>query len=254
MAHIIEQLDKELKSWIKLDTKEEQASLAKHLMAMRNYDGGEVLIGFDNKTSSSISPPDWLDDIQSYYSQDKIQLIASNHANPRFEVTVAYKDNSYVIIQISGGIEQPTYSTKEIKDSKQKFILKKDSLYTRTLDSNGTASSSEANHKDIAEITKKCERNKAKIYGDNTKWGSVVLELQSTPVILKSKNLTSVTDNGTGDFTLTFADELPRHFVHDVKFRDRKVNYKIESIKGHSLNLKFEEEPPFVLIEILSNF
>ncbi len=254
MTYVVEQLDKELKSWIKLDTKEEKAKLAKHLLAMRNYDGGEVLIGIDDKTTSPISPPDWLNDIQAYYSQDTIQRIVSNHANPNFEVTVIHKDSSYVTIRINGGIEAPTYSKIDVKDSNQKSILRKNSLYTRTLNSNGTASSSEANHEDIAKIMERCERNKARKYEDKTKWGFVALEVQSVATILKSKNLIGVTDGGTGDFTLHFADELPKHFVHDVKFQGKKVNYEITSNSSGSLRLKFDEDPSFVLIEILSNF
>src|SRR5438046_486981 len=84
-----ETLAVELKSWIEPQTLEGIAKIASACMAMRNNNGGFLVIGFDDKTCE----PDLSNvpsNVREKFHADIIQRIVSKYAFRRFDVDVRF--------------------------------------------------------------------------------------------------------------------------------------------------------------------
>jgi hypothetical protein len=82
-----EDLDKEIKGWLNLDQEDDKANLAQAIIALANYGGGYVLIGFAREGQNWIPadprPPD-----SDRYTQDMINGIVEAYADPPFHCGV----------------------------------------------------------------------------------------------------------------------------------------------------------------------
>ena len=138
-----ESLSMEVKRWLDLNSHEHTAILVKTLLALRNNDGGHLIIGFqdDMKPDSDNHPKD----VEQDYSSDVIQTIVSKYSSEAFEVQTqypVYQTKMYVVIYVPGGLTTPVFSNNKVTALKPLGKIEANKLYCRNL-SNGTFSTQE---------------------------------------------------------------------------------------------------------------
>ena len=103
-----ESLNTEFKPWFPLSEDSGKATLAKACMALRNADGGFLVIGMNNDGS-----PDnrtHVSDVRTVFHHDAVQGIVSKYASDLFEITVhftSFEGMERVIIEVPAGIRTP---------------------------------------------------------------------------------------------------------------------------------------------------
>lgn len=84
-----EALSVELKRWIDPTSAEGKAKIIKACFALRNRNGGYLVVGFDDKTHQPDKGNEPAD-IRSAFHPDTIQGLLSNYASEAFEIAVAF--------------------------------------------------------------------------------------------------------------------------------------------------------------------
>jgi hypothetical protein len=79
-ANPSESLALEIKTWIDPNSPEGRAKIVKSCIALRNFDGGLLLIGFNNDTGAP-EVNTVLQDVKASYHMDKIQAMVTKHAS-----------------------------------------------------------------------------------------------------------------------------------------------------------------------------
>lgn len=156
-----EALNIELKNWIDPETDEGKSKIVKAVIAMRNNNGGYIVIGFDNETLQPDNE-NMLEDIKEKYHFDKIQAMVSKYCSQQFEVKVDFVERDSVdfpIITIPSGVETPVVTKSALVKGDNQFI-KESKVYIRTLNANNTPSTTEATWKDWDRIVKTCFDNR----------------------------------------------------------------------------------------------
>ena len=82
-----EDLGTEFKSWLDLSQKEDAANLAKAILALANYGGGHVVLGFLEHSGEWLPAEDRPSDL-SGYDQDRVNGIVHHYADPPFQCDV----------------------------------------------------------------------------------------------------------------------------------------------------------------------
>jgi predicted HTH transcriptional regulator len=134
-----ETLDTELKGWLNLSEPREAALFAKTCLALRNNDGGRIILGIDDSSCNSI-PTDEPIDLSNAFHVDKINEVVGRFAIPKFEVRVNLKLYQGIVhpeIVIPTGIQNPVISRTGFEKE-----LRQNAVYVRTI-SNGRPSSCE---------------------------------------------------------------------------------------------------------------
>lgn len=118
-----ETLDIEVKRWIDLSRKDDQAILAKAAIALANHGGGYIVLGFEELRDGTFGvhrpyPPS-LDG----FSQDQIARIISTYAEPPFQVEVFHQARQadgavHPIVKVPGGHRTPIMAKKGSPDQK----------------------------------------------------------------------------------------------------------------------------------------
>ena len=107
-----EDLDREYKSWLDLQNKENKGTLAKAAIAMVNYGGGFIIIGFKHPDLISYECPKDITPI----TQDLVNSVISAYADPGFHCTVqnirTRAGISHVVISTPATLTQPVISKK----------------------------------------------------------------------------------------------------------------------------------------------
>jgi predicted HTH transcriptional regulator len=137
----------EIKTWFDPKSPEGVAKIVKACLAMRNSDGGRVLIGFHNETCE----PDTAarpDKVREVYANDSIQKLIKEFASLEFDVAVRFvarSDDSleYPIICVPSGVKTPVAARKSLilqkRTSKgEEVLVKIHAVYTRSLNANHT--------------------------------------------------------------------------------------------------------------------
>ena len=151
----------EVKRWIDPANPKNQAKIIKCLHALRNFNGGYLVIGFDDKTGkpdTSNIPNNVRDD----YHQDKIQKLVSEYSSDPFAVDVQYperENQEFVVIEVSSGVEAPVAVKKDIVDSENMKLVSCNDVYFRTLSANHTVSSARVPYKDWPDVMEICFNN-----------------------------------------------------------------------------------------------
>jgi hypothetical protein len=156
-----ETLTVELKAWIDPSVPVGQAKIVRAVLALRNRNGGYLLIGFDDKTWT----PDIghePSDVRAAFHQDAVQGLISRYASETFEVLVGFgvRDGiEYPVIVIPPGVNTLVAAKRNLNDN-NKTLIRMGAVYFRTLNSNGTASTAEARPEDWREIFEICFDNR----------------------------------------------------------------------------------------------
>jgi hypothetical protein len=157
-----ESLNVEIKSWIDPDEPEGIAKIVKAAFAIRNRNGGFLLVGFEDKTwmPDTGAPAD----VRATFTLDRIQGIISRYASEMFEVKVGFGSRNgqeHPCIIIPEGVRTPVAAKRDLKDVTQsKVLIREGEVYFRTLASNGTPSTSAARSSDWTDIVEICFENR----------------------------------------------------------------------------------------------
>ena len=145
IANPSESLTVELKRWIDPTLPEGVEKIVKAMLALRNRNGGYLVIGFENKSLQ----PDLSNEpvnARQLFHLDTIQGTVSKYAAEPFEIEVAWGERDkreYPVIIVPPGVRTPVATKRDLLDGK-KVMIREGAVYFRTLSSNGTPSSAEA--------------------------------------------------------------------------------------------------------------
>lgn len=156
-----ESLSVELKRWIDPKCPEGEAKIVKTALALRNYGGGSLVIGFDN---DSLEPDtnNAPQDVKVAFHIDVIQGLISKYASQPFEVTVEFPEREgqpYPVITVPPGVETPVAAKSDLRSGDRTLINVND-VYTRSLRANNMPSTTKATWKDWPDILKVCFDNR----------------------------------------------------------------------------------------------
>ena len=155
-----ESLGIELKSWIDPNADEGIAKIAKGCIALRNNNGGMLIIGFTDDGKPDLNRV--FADVQAAFHVDVIQGIVGRYASELFPVEVQFGEldgNLYPVISIPSGVRNPV-AAKSSLGQRGKLLVKDDAVYVRSLSSNNTVSSSEARRGDWERLVQNCFDNR----------------------------------------------------------------------------------------------
>ena len=156
-----EKISCELKSWLNLDDLAHKVKLIKAIFALRNADGGYIIIGLDDKNAQpSAHPPE---NPRKKYHVDTIQALITTYASITFNIEIEYPERegvSYPIIIVPSGVQVPVSVKKEITVPGGKCLLPKGTVLFRTLRANSSISSSAAEPDDWRQIMEICFNNR----------------------------------------------------------------------------------------------
>ena len=166
LRHVVdnpaETLNAELKTWIDPNTPEGQAKIVKTCIALHHANGGILLIGFDNQTLRP-SPKTVSGEVRELFHPDTIQALVSTYAFEAIPVEVNFVKRDgieYPVLWIDSGVRTPVAIKKELKDSNNKVILKRNAIYVRSLNASGIASTTEATCRDWEKLIGTCFDNR----------------------------------------------------------------------------------------------
>ncbi|MBX3420626.1 MAG: putative DNA binding domain-containing protein [Pirellulaceae bacterium] len=156
-----ESLDLELKEWIDPNTPFGKSKIAKACLALRNNDGGRLVIGFNDegiqcKTNSPSNT-------RACYSSDVIQEIVGKYASEPFGITMDYLEIEGVehpVVCVPGGIKNPAICKSDLHNDEGNALLRDNSLYVRSVKSNHRVSSSEIRRGDWDRLLTICFENR----------------------------------------------------------------------------------------------
>jgi hypothetical protein len=163
VSRLCEGLNVEIKTWIDPKADESIAKITKAVIALYNRNGGYLIIGFDNKTLL----PDQLgapDDVKAAFHVDVIQGIVSKYSSISIEIQVGFvelQELLYPVIAVPQGVTVPAAATKDLHgQDRKKPLIREDTVYFRTLGSNGTPSTSAIKAADWRDLLEICFDNR----------------------------------------------------------------------------------------------
>lgn len=153
----------EVKRWFASSEPEGQAKLIRALMALRNNGGGRLVIGFDNDSMHPVNDgrPAC---IRTAFAQDNVQALVSQFASDPFEVLVQYVELAgaeFPVICVPSDIRTPVATKSELKgQDPRRPLVPINAVYVRTLSSNNTVSTAQAQWRDWARLVEICFDNR----------------------------------------------------------------------------------------------
>jgi hypothetical protein len=162
VARPSEGLPVEIKNWIDPTEPEGIAKIVRACLAMRNQNGGFLVIGFNDETLQveTASRPS---NIRDTFHTDKIQQLISRFAHHGFEIEVAFgeRDGTEIpVVVIPEGVQYPVASKSDLSGRDGKRLIRFGDIYCRTLNANGRVSSAIAQPKDWPDIFDRCFENR----------------------------------------------------------------------------------------------
>jgi hypothetical protein len=156
-----EGLNVELKRWIDPTSNAGIEKIAKATLALRNRNGGYLVIGFDDSTLQPDAGHEPAN-IRDAFHVDVIQAIVSRYASELFEIGVGFSRRDGIdhpVISIPAGIRTPVAAKRNLLDG-GRALIRNGAVYFRTLAANGTASTAEARPEDWRDIVEICFDNR----------------------------------------------------------------------------------------------
>lgn len=156
-----ETLDTELKSWLDLATAHGQGHLVRAALALRNHGGGQIVFGFHDETHQPEPAPPGVD-VRAAFHSDVLQALVSRYASQPFEVGVEFGERNgqwHPVLFVPADVRTPVAAKSDLKEG-DKFVVKVDEVYVRTLNANRVASTSRATWKDWEDLAEICFNNR----------------------------------------------------------------------------------------------
>lgn len=154
-----ERLDIELKEWFDPATDEGRGRLARACIALRNNNGGCLVVGFADDGQPAANPPG---DIRAVFDADVVQQIVSKFASHPFEVRVEFVPRDgvdYAVVCVDAGVETPVAAKSDLVPATGPAI-REHRVYVRSIRSNGSVSSTEAKWQDWERLVSICVDNR----------------------------------------------------------------------------------------------
>lgn len=157
-----ESLSIELKSWINPDSPEGIEKIVKAAIAMRNHNGGYILIGFHDATGE----PDlenYPTDVRALFHVDKIQGMISRYASESFEIEIHFptrEGREFPVIKVGEGVKTPVATKSSLQNRDNKNVISENKVFVRSLKANNTPSTTEAIWKDWNRVVEICFDNR----------------------------------------------------------------------------------------------
>ncbi|MDF2857069.1 MAG: hypothetical protein K0Q87_2920 [Neobacillus sp.] len=232
-----ESLNIEFKRWIDPKSPEGISKIIKACIAMRNNNGGFFFIGFDEESRQPDVDNTPIQDVRELFNLDDIQSVVSRFAYPQFEIDIRFVEKDgreYPVICIEEGIRTPVSTKSELRDPNgNKQLIKQNTVYVRTLKSNGTPSTSEATYQDWEKLTYICFENREADIGrfvrrhlsnvDKTVWQSLfnnIVDTSQTRSESYEELALGLLDNGKKRFDVVvkekYSEQLPEHGSWEV--------------------------------------
>jgi hypothetical protein len=165
-----ETINIELKSWIDPKSPEGEQKIARAALALRNQNGGHLVIGFNDKTGKPDPVPAGVN-VRLRYHADEIQRIVTRYASHPFFIEAHFPETGgveYPVIRIPAGFKTPVVCKADLPaigpGGKGRFLLRAKDIYVRTVDTNHTVSSAQGNGRDIEELVERCFQNREADY------------------------------------------------------------------------------------------
>jgi len=152
----------EVKRWLDPLSPTGKAKLVKGLLALRNFDGGAFVIGFDDTTMQ----PDLANapvDVRAQFHPDVVQEAVSRHCSEPFDIDVHFPklgNQEYVVIAVPSGVISPVAVKKAIDNGSGHPLLNVHDIYFRTLAANNRVSSAKIPYSDLPELVRLCFENR----------------------------------------------------------------------------------------------
>lgn len=152
----------EVKRWFDPSSPTGKAKLVKGLLALRNFDGGAFVVGFDDTTMQpdvSNAPAD----VRAQFHPDTVQEAVSRHCSEPFDVEVHFPEldgREYVVIAVPSGVISPVAVKKGIDNGSGHHLLNVHDIYFRTLAANNRVSSAKIPYSDLPELVRLCFENR----------------------------------------------------------------------------------------------
>jgi hypothetical protein len=162
VARPSEGLNVETKRWLDPADPGSVAKIVKAAFALRNRNGGFLVIGFDDGTLQP-DTPNQPADVPGTFHQDTIQGLISRYASEPFEVHVSFGERegrTYPVIAIPPGVRVPVVVRSALQDACGTKLLSVGDVYFRTLEANGTPSTAKARPQDWRDILELCFDNR----------------------------------------------------------------------------------------------
>jgi hypothetical protein len=160
VAQPTEGLNLELKNWIDPGTTHGAAKIVKGLVALRNRNGGHLVVGFNDKTFHPDPSPSW--EVRRAFNVDDIQMLVSRHVSEPFEVAVQFVSREgvdYPVVIVPTGVRVPVAIKRGLTEG-NKILLVVGEVPFRTLLANGTYSSASVQPNDWQDIMDICFENR----------------------------------------------------------------------------------------------
>jgi len=156
-----ESLAIEVKTWFDPNSREGQAKIVRAVLALRNNDGGYLLVGFDD-TSMLPDLEHAPVDVRATFHPDKIHELVTRFASESFEVSVEFGERDgtlFPVIVVPSGIRTPIAAKSDLIVGERKLVAAGE-VYVRTLNTNRRPSSAKANWNDWPLLMDKCFNNR----------------------------------------------------------------------------------------------
>lgn len=147
-----ESLAVEIKPWLDLINPQHQGKIIKTAIALRNNNGGYMILGFVNSLKPAANPPA---DVIDAYHPDKIQGLISKYSSDSFEVGVEYPEKDgikYPVLIVPDGVKNIVTAKADLKDEKGELLIATHDVYIRSLRSNNTPSTTRPTWRDWPNI------------------------------------------------------------------------------------------------------
>lgn len=158
-----ESLSIELKRWIDPDQQEGKAKIVKAALALRNYGGGYLVVGF-NDNPHEPDQDNVPQDVEAAFHIDKIQNLITRYASEPFEISIEFPEREgqpYPVLIIPPGVRAPVAAKRELRSADgTTALISMHDVYIRSLSSNNTPSTTKATWRDWPNILEVCFDNR----------------------------------------------------------------------------------------------
>ena len=207
-----ESLAVEIKRWINPDQPEGIAKIVRTVLALRNNNGGYLVIGFKNDPCE----PDTENipvDLKSAFHIDKIQGMVSKYSSEQFEISIEFPERDgqcYPVIIVPAGVKTPVTAKSDLPVNGTNLIST-DDVYVRSLQANNTPSTTKVIWKDWPKIMEICFDNREADIGRFLR-----RHLSGVTPDLIREIITSTSEGIVPEYT---TEDLVRRYLHESKER-----------------------------------
>jgi hypothetical protein len=243
-----ESLQVEIKTWLDPQDSEDAAKIVKAIFALRNRNGGFLVIGFNNET---LEADEYTQQkvVSEVYHLDLIQGLVSRYANLPFEIEVAVRERErreHPVILVPEGLQVPVVVKRDLNGEGGKSLLKEGDLYFRTLRSNGTPSSARISPNDYPDLLDICFENREANIGRFIRRQLSGIDLASLGVVFS--NLSQPPAPGFREKAFTALDGDYENYTLAIERRNAGDQYnRIENALTMHVAMLLEPQNPQAL-------